>query len=253
MSHELRTPLNAVIGFSEMLSDGLIGTLTEKQRECVNHIFQSGHHLLLLINDILDLSKVEAGKMDLQISRIRLEIVLRNCMILIKEKAIKHSLQLELKMQDDLREVEICADEVKLKQIIFNLLSNAAKFTPGSGRITLSAIRDNGNLLVSVTDTGIGIKLEDQPRIFEAFEQVDSSYSRQQEGTGLGLALTQRLVELHGGRIWVQSDGEGKGSTFSFVIPYDLGDVDAADGAGTAFQPEDFFKRSLPPTCQMET
>ncbi|MFC1834303.1 ATP-binding protein [Thermodesulfobacteriota bacterium] len=220
MSHELRTPLNSIIGFSELLQNKWCGELNETQLNSARQIFSSGRHLLDLINDILDLAKVEAGKMDLRTSRVKVAHLLRNCALMIKEKAIKHGLALELTIAEDLQEAAIRADEVKLKQILFNLLSNAAKFTPDGGEIRLAARKEAGQLMVSVSDTGIGIKPEDHGRIFAEFEQVDSSFARSHEGTGLGLALTRRLVELHGGNITVESEGDGKGSTFTFTVPF---------------------------------
>jgi len=219
MSHELRTPLNAIIGFSEILSDQIFGELNQRQARYANNILTSGRHLLALINDILDLSKVESGKMELELSLVNIKRLLENSMVMIKEKAMKHGISLDLRIRDELANLEIQADEIKLKQIIFNILSNATKFTQDGGAITVEARREGVELAVSVSDTGIGIKAEDQERIFGEFVQVDSSYAREHQGTGLGLALTRRLVELHGGRIWVESEGEGKGSTFTFVIP----------------------------------
>ena len=219
MSHELRTPLNAIIGFSEILADKTFGELNNKQSKYINNVLISGRHLLQLINDILDLSKIEAGKMELETSKININSLLENSMIMIKEKAMKHGVKPNLNINQEILGLNILADERKFKQIIFNLLSNAVKFTPDGGSITTSAYREGKDLFISVSDTGIGIKPEDQERIFGKFEQVDSSYARQQRGTGLGLALTSQLVKLHGGRIWVKSEGEGKGSTFTFVIP----------------------------------
>jgi len=238
MSHELRTPLNAIIGFSEILADQTFGELNEKQTKYTNNVLVSGRHLLQLINDILDLSKVEAGKLELELSGVNIKGLLENSLIMIKEKAMKHGIRLDSHISQEVMGLEILADERKLKQIMFNLLSNAAKFTPDNGEIRLSAelISDFGSRIselekegrivsdlsaieISVADTGIGIKPEDQERVFGEFEQLDSTYARRQEGTGLGLALTRRLVKLHGGRIWVESEGEGKGSTFTFVIP----------------------------------
>ena len=234
MSHELRTPLNAIIGFSEILEDQTFGELNVKQTRYINNVLVSGRHLLQLINDILDLSKVEAGKLELELSRVNIKGMLENSLIMIKEKAMKHGIRLDSHISQEVMGLEILADERKLKQIMFNLLSNAAKFTPDGGEIRLSAelISDFGSQIselkgkekqtaieISVADTGIGIKPEDQERVFGEFEQLDSTYARQQQGTGLGLALTRRLIKLHGGRIWVESEGEGKGSTFTFVIP----------------------------------
>jgi PAS domain S-box-containing protein len=220
MSHELRTPLNAVIGFSEILEDQWAGKLNDKQLEFVKHIFSSGHHLLQLINDILDLTKVEAGQMDLRVVRVNVADLLEHCLTMIREKAMKHRFVLQSRIDDEVVGVEILADEVKLKQVLVNLLTNATKFTPDGGTITLEARKNGNELLVSVADTGIGIAPADRQRIFEAFEQVDSSYSRQQEGTGLGLALTRRLLQLHGGRIWLESEGLDRGSCFTFAIPF---------------------------------
>ena len=219
MSHEIRTPMNAIIGFSEILADKTFGELNNKQSKYINNVLISGRHLLQLINDILDLSKIEAGKMELETSKININSLLENSMIMIKEKAMKHGVKPNLNINQEILGLNILADERKFKQIIFNLLSNAVKFTPDGGSITTSAYHEGKDLFISVSDTGIGIKPEDQERIFGKFEQVDSSYARQQRGTGLGLALTSQLVKLHGGRIWVESEGEGKGSTFTFVIP----------------------------------
>ncbi|GEM_PF-1347945 len=219
MSHELRTPLNAIIGFSEILQDRTFGEINEKQSKYIGHVLTSGRHLLRLINDILDLTKVESGKMDLEVSAVNIRQMLENGLIMIKEKAFKHQLKVDLRIADELTDLEISADEVRLKQIIFNLFSNATKFTPDGGEIRVAAHRDDREIIVSVSDTGVGIKPEDQDRVFGQFHQVDSTYSRHHEGTGLGLALTRRMVELHGGRIWVESEGEGKGSTFTFTIP----------------------------------
>ncbi|HTL18393.1 MAG TPA: MASE1 domain-containing protein [Patescibacteria group bacterium] len=225
MSHELRTPLNAIIGFSEILSDQAFGALNDRQLKYANHILNSGRHLHQLINDILDLSKVEAGRLELARSHFDVGTALQNIGAIVKTLANKKGVNLSFLVPADLD--PFYADEVKFKQIMYNLLSNAIKFTPKGGSVTVKivivpAFEDaaSENLEVSVSDTGIGIRREDQERIFNEFEQVDSSYGRQQQGTGLGLALTRRLVELHGGRIWVASQGiEGKGSTFSFVLP----------------------------------
>jgi len=219
MSHELRTPLNAIIGFSEVLSSQTFGELNQRQARYVNNVLTSGRHLLQLVNDILDLSKVEAGKIELELSRVNIKSLLENSLVMVGEKAVKHRISLDLHIPENLEDLEFLADERKLKQIVFNLLSNATKFTPDGGAITVEARQEGGELIVSVSDTGIGIKPEDQERIFGEFEQVASSYDRPQQGTGLGLALARRFVELHGGRLWVESEGEGKGSTFTFAIP----------------------------------
>jgi PAS domain S-box-containing protein len=219
MSHELRTPLNAIIGFSEILEDEKLGPLVEAQKRSVSNILTSGRHLLALINDILDLAKVEAGKMELDLSVIGIGPLVHESLVLIQEKAMKHSIRLRTEIEDCIAELKMQADARKLKQILYNLLSNAAKFTPDGGEITIGAKCEEDLLLVFVRDTGIGIAPDQLERVFGEFEQIDSGYSRSQQGTGLGLALTRRFVELHGGRIWAESEGEGKGSTFTFTIP----------------------------------
>jgi PAS domain S-box-containing protein len=217
MSHELRTPLNAVIGFSEVLQDQMFGSINEKQKEYVNNILTSGRHLLSLINDILDLSKVEAGKMELELSPFLLRESLDASMIMLKEKALKGGIEIDLNLAPE-ADVTLVADQRKLKQILFNLLSNAVKFTPTAGTVHVSAIRDGDFVEISVQDTGIGIREDDIPKLFQAFTQLESVYTKGFEGTGLGLALTRQLVELHGGRIWMESRF-GSGSRFSFTIP----------------------------------
>jgi len=222
MSHELRTPLNAIIGFSEILTDHLYGALNERQDKYVQNILVSGRHLLRLINDILDLSKVEAGRTTLELAPFDVGEALRDVHVIVKTLAIKKGIALTFDVAPDLPVVT--ADMPKFKQVMYNLLSNAIKFTRPGGAVTTTAsitLEDPSAeplLCVSVQDTGIGIKQADQARIFGEFEQVESSYGREQQGTGLGLALARQLVTLHGGRIWVDSD-EGKGSTFTFVIP----------------------------------
>jgi PAS domain S-box-containing protein len=222
MSHELRTPLNAIIGFSEILQDQYFGKLNEKQSEYINDILESGKHLLSLINDILDISKIEAGKTQLDLSAVHIKGLFENSLIMIKEKAFKHRIRLNLHIPEELAGLNITIDERKLKQILFNLLSNAAKFTPDGGAITVSAVRQNGNVLISVSDTGIGVEKELQERIFEPFYQAQSGLKDKTPGTGLGLSLSKRLVEMHGGRIWVESKGNGKGSTFFFTLPVNI-------------------------------
>ena len=232
-------------GFTELVVDKQCGDLNEQQREYLNDALQSSRHLLSLINDILDLSKVEAGKLELEVAEIPLRVLLEGSLSMVKEKSMKHGIRL-LSDIDGIPGA-IQADERKLKQILYNLLSNAVKFTPDGGSVVLSArylsfregqwfapegqpvrlplerdelvMKAKGLIDISVQDTGIGIKGEDLQRIFHPFEQVESSASRRYPGTGLGLSLTKRLVELHGGRIWVESEGEGKGSRFTFLIP----------------------------------
>jgi signal transduction histidine kinase len=232
MSHELRTPLNHIIGFTELVLDKHFGDLNETQEEYLTDVHTSSNHLLSLINDILDISKVEAGKLNLDPTSIDLKALLNNSLSIIMEKANKKGLRLSC----EFGEVPdtIFADERKLKQILYNLLSNAVKFTPQQGTIDIKAqtgpigraegaITDNGRpgVLISVIDSGIGIGKTDIERIFDPFEQAESTRNNSDPGTGLGLALTKRLVELHGGSIWVVSQGENQGSNFSFILPVD--------------------------------
>ncbi|MCH8289869.1 hypothetical protein IH992_02025 [Candidatus Poribacteria bacterium] len=219
MSHELRTPMNAIIGFSELLEDQVFGKLNDKQKRYVDHILKGGRHLLQLINDLLDLSKIEAGRMELHLSSFDVTDAISDAVNIIKPLADKKRIALNVSVESDLP--ILIADETKFKQILYNLLSNAIKFTPDAGNVKITAISISkpAAIEVSVSDTGIGINPEDQRRIFNVFEQVDASYSRHQQGTGLGLTLTRQLVQMQGGRIWVESEGEGKGSTFTFIIP----------------------------------
>lgn len=245
MSHELRTPLNHIMGFTELVLDDDAKTLTSIQKEYLHDVLQSSKHLLSLINDILDLSKVEAGKQELSVTDVNLKHVLENSLVMFKEKILKHHISMSL--DTDGIPASIAADERKLKQILYNLLSNAVKFTPDGGSVGLYAhllrrengsfARENGKpvhipdriregfaesgsfVLVSVEDTGIGISRENQEKIFEPFEQVESASNRRFQGTGLGLSLTKKLVDLHAGAIWVESEGEGKGSIFNVMIP----------------------------------
>ena len=245
MSHELRTPLNAIIGFTELVVDGQAGSLNKTQREYLHDVLGSSRHLLSLINDVLDLAKVEAGKMDLEIKNVSLRDILEGSLVMVKEKALKHRIRVTMDLNGVPGEVE--ADERKLKQVFYNLLSNAVKFTPDGGRVEVRGdlvSRQNGVWLerngadiqppadidideqrgrdwvfLSVADTGIGIQERDLERIFSPFEQVDGSSSRRYAGTGLGLSLARQIVELHGGKIWAESEGLGKGSRFRFAIP----------------------------------
>jgi two-component system CheB/CheR fusion protein len=228
MSHELRTPLNSIIGFSEVLHDQTFGSLTSKQARYVDNVLAAGQHLLSLINDILDICKIEAGKMTVELSAVAVRPLLRNALNFVEESALKRGIPLSLEAGPDLT---VTADERMLKQILFNLLSNAVKFTERDGHIVVTAERDGEALRVSVADTGIGISLADQGRLFADFEQLDSGNDRAHRGTGLGLSLTRKFVELHGGRVWVESEGEGKGSTFRFTIPLVRGsDMTGGDG-----------------------
>jgi len=216
MSHELRTPLNAIIGFSEVLSERMFGEINEKQADYLKDIHESGRHLLSLINDILDLSKIEAGRMDLELSTFDLPGALSNAMTLVRERAQRHGIQLSLEVDKRLGAFQ--ADERKFKQIVVNLLSNAVKFTPDGGKVAVSAKMDTTHVEVAVQDTGIGIAPEDQAAVFEEFKQVGRDYTRKAEGTGLGLALTKRFVELHGGEVRLES-AVGQGSTFTIKLP----------------------------------
>ena len=228
MSHELRTPLNHIIGFSEVLRDKYFGELNEKQADYIQDILGSGKHLLSLISDILDLSKVEAGKMELELSPVNIKTLLEDSLVIIKEKAHEHGIGLDLNIPEEMSELEIQADERKLKQIMFNLLSNATKFTPEGGDIRVTAqstiINQQSSIQISVADSGIGIAPEDLEKLFDDFYQVKGGMRDKTPGTGLGLALTKSLVEMHGGRLWVESEGEGKGSRFSFTLPIRIDD-----------------------------
>ena len=235
MSHELRTPLNAIMGFSEMMKDGLLGELTERQRASAAAIFDSGMHLLSLINDILDLSRIEAGKMELDLEKTDVADLLDNSATMLKGRASSHGI--ELKVGSEVRE-PIRLDRRKARQIVYNLLSNAVKFTPDGGTVTLHArrvpqvrwddmqrvgdapIADHGDYLeICVADTGIGIAAKDMGRLFRPFSQLESGLSRKYEGSGLGLALVKQLVELHGGGLAVRSE-PGRGTTFKLWLPF---------------------------------
>jgi signal transduction histidine kinase len=215
MSHELRTPLNAIIGFSEVLSERMFGDLNEKQEEYLKDIYASGTHLLSLINDILDLSKIEAGRMELELTEFHLPTALDNALTLVRERAARRSITLDISIDERLGEVR--ADERKIRQVVLNLLSNAIKFTPEGGRIEVAAVPRDGSVEVSVSDTGVGIAPEDQEAVFDEFRQVGTA-EKKAEGTGLGLTLCRKFIELHGGLIRVKSE-LGVGSTFTFTIP----------------------------------
>jgi signal transduction histidine kinase len=250
MSHELRTPLNHIIGFTELLKNGHFGELNDTQLEYLSDVHQSGSHLLSLVNDVLDLAKIESGKLELQLSDVDFEGLLENSLYLIKEKALRRGIRLITDIERLPERIRV--DERNLKQVMYNLLSNAIKFTPDGGTIHVhscliepsphsdsnpeAAVNPDAYLNetegrrrtagghdrfieVSVADTGIGLGTEDRERIFNRFEQVDNSASRKYRGTGLGLTLTRSIVELHGGRIWVESGGQGQGSKFTFTIP----------------------------------
>lgn len=216
MSHELRTPLNAIIGFAEVLKDNVIGPLNKEQKECLDDIHSSGQHLLSMINNILDFSKIEAGKFELTYEEFSFEEVIGEVLNAVFEFANKKGIRMQTQFHPDIP--LIIADKVKFKQIMFNLLSNAIKFTPENGKVTIYAKLAEQYIQIEVIDTGIGIKSEDIDKLFKPFLQLDGSYSRRYEGTGLGLILTKHLVELQGGKIWVESE-YGKGSTFTFTLP----------------------------------
>ena len=250
MSHEFRTPLNHIIGFTEIVADKKFGTLNEAQGKYLNYALKSSRHLLSMLNDILDLSKVETGKMELESSQVNLKLLIQYSMNIFKERAKEHNIVMSADVEQ--APETISADERKLQQIIYNLLSNAVKFTPDEGKVNLNVrkvackirpgrrqadpqslqiieeIRKESSepknnhencLEISVSDTGIGIQSEDLKRVFNRFEQIDGSTSRKYKGTGLGLSLTLALVEMHGGKIWAESKGKDQGSTFRFIIP----------------------------------
>jgi signal transduction histidine kinase len=215
MSHELRTPLNAVLGFSQVLREEMFGTVNEKQAEYLDDILASGRHLLSLINDVLDLSKIEAGEVELSSAPFSMREALEQGLVVVRERAKTDGVRIEITADPEADVIE--GDARRIQQVIFNLLSNAVKFTPPGGAVDVITSRVNGEVRVSVCDTGPGIAPEDHERLFDEFQQTQAGVS-QREGTGLGLALAKRFVELHGGRIWVESE-LGKGSTFVFTLP----------------------------------
>jgi signal transduction histidine kinase len=231
MSHELRTPMNHILGFTELVLDQHFGKLNDVQYEYLSDVHESSIHLLSLINDILDLSKVEAGKLELNLSKVDLNQLLENSLTMVKNETMKRSISLSLNIKDTIG--LIIADKRKLKQIVYNLLSNAVKFTPDHGEITITVHRCGRNknkswtsdmscgdgVKVCFSDTGIGLDKEDLDRVFIPFKQIEETKSRQFQGTGLGLSLTKSLVELHGGIIWADSKGKGYGSRFCFILP----------------------------------
>jgi two-component system CheB/CheR fusion protein len=219
MSHELRTPLNSINGFSEILYDETFGSLNEKQKKYVDYVLTSGKHLLLLINQILDMAKVEAGKMKLALSSLPMKSLLNEISLLIADMVSKKKLQMLLEIAEDVPNIE--GDELKVKEILYNLLSNAVKFTPGGGKIGMRAStrKADSEIEIVVWDTGVGIAPENMGKIFEGFFRVDTPYSRVTEGTGLGLPLSKKLVELHGGKFFVESEGLNKGTLVRFTLP----------------------------------
>ncbi len=217
MSHELRTPLNAIIGFSELLKDKMVGSITPKQKSFINDIFSSGKHLLSLLNDILDISKIEADKMTLDIEKTDIPLLFESSLSIVKEKAFAHNIRLNLDIKEGVDQIYV--DTRKLKQIIYNLLSNAVRFTTDGGIVFIKVKKVSDLLEFSVEDTGIGISKENIENLFQPFEQLDNSINKKYEGTGLGLSLVKRLVKLHGGSVEVKSE-LGKGSCFTVRIPY---------------------------------
>ena len=247
MSHELRTPLNAIIGFSELLIDQAYGPLNDKQRRYVDNIFSSGKHLLALVNDVLDLAKVEAGKMELQLDQLALRDAINDVLNTVGPLAAKKNIALASQLdKPGSRDIKLRADRGRFRQILYNLLSNAIKFTPEGGLVELRSaiVRRNKSdwLELGVIDNGIGIKPEDQERIFEEFQMVDSTLAKRQQGTGLGLALSRRLAEMHGGEIRVKSEF-GKGSTFVIALPLE---PLLQEEEPTALRPAASVKHDLP-------
>ena len=216
MSHELRTPLNVIIGFAELMLDRVPGEVNEEQRQCLDDILASGQHLLGLINGILDLSKIEAGKAELKLADTALPNLIESVRSAMMPILVPRGQSLDVKLEEGLPLVR--ADEARLRQVLFNLLSNAANFTPDGGELRIETARKDNWCQVSVVDNGIGIKKEDQKQLFDPFYQVDSSITRERKGTGLGLALVKQIVEQHGGRVWVESE-YGEGSRFTFTLP----------------------------------
>jgi len=215
MSHELRTPLHTIIGFAELLTEGIEGPLGPKQQRFLGHILQDSRHLLELINEILDISKIESGKLQLQISAIEFSACLEEVVQGIAQQAIQKHIRLDINNQfQDI----IFADRLRLKEVLYNLLTNAVKFTPDGGRVWVDASRQDGWLQVTVGDTGIGIAPEEQENIFEKFYQVGATTKGTREGTGLGLPISRELVHLHGGKLWLESK-LGEGSRFQFTLP----------------------------------
>ncbi len=221
MSHKLRTPLNIIIGFSELMIDEAMGEINDNQRQCLSDILDSSHHLLNLINDILDLSKIESGKMELKLENISLSKIIESLTRTMMPILTPMKQSLDVEIENDLPPLH--ADKAKLKQVLFNLLSNATRFSPDRGKLKIEAVRKGDWCQVSVIDNGTGIKKEDQKRIFEPFCQLDNPPTREKSGTGLGLTLVKQIVEKHGGQIWVESE-YGKGSRFIFTLPLATGD-----------------------------
>ena len=222
VSHELRTPLTAIIGLSQLLQKKYYGDLNEKQTEYVQDILESSNHLLSLINDILDLTRIEAGKSEFELVETEVKELMESSLLLVKESAVENKVSVQLEVPEKILRQKITVDRRRFRQIMVNLLSNAVKFTPAGGKVIIEAERRQDELVVSITDTGIGVSPEEQERIFDAFYQASAGTTGKSPGTGLGLSLTKHLVEQHHGQIWVESEGVGKGSRFSFTIPLEL-------------------------------
>ncbi len=216
MSHELRTPLNVIIGFSELMLDGVPGEINNEQRQCLDDVLSSGKHLLDLINEVLDLAKIESGTLKLRLADITLTDVLEELTRTMTPILAPRKQSLDIEVEEGLPPVH--ADKGKLRQVLLNLLSNATKFTPDGGKLRIEAVRKDHSCQVSVVDNGIGIKKEDQKRLFEPFHQLDNPLSGEKGGTGLGLAVVKQIIEKHGGKIWMESE-YGKGSRFTFTLP----------------------------------
>ncbi|MEI6260177.1 MAG: PAS domain-containing sensor histidine kinase [Deltaproteobacteria bacterium] len=222
ISHELRTPMNSIIGFSDVLAEEYVGPLNDKQREYVGDILDSAKHLLLLIDDILDVSRIESGRMTMEPDMVKLSDLLEDSLIMVREKVGKHSIAIRIEMEAQTSDIKIVADPQKLKQVLFNLISNAVKFTPNGGDIIIKtgfADHDSKTIQIIVEDSGIGIAPEYLEKIFENFFQVQGGILDKTRGAGLGLSLVRQLVEMHGGRVWAESSGIGNGSRFVVELP----------------------------------
>jgi signal transduction histidine kinase len=219
LSHELRTPLTSIAGFAEALQEKYFGDFNEKQAEYVKYIQDNSQHMLSLINQIVDLEKIETGKTEIQISNVKMKILLKKSISMIEEKAAEHHITLDYELAPEIDELEVHVDELKLQQVVINLLSNAVMFTPDGGHVTVRVKLEEKQLMVEVADNGIGIAPENQEKVFEDFFQVKGGIKDKTPGLGLGLGLSRRLVEMHGGKLWVESEGEGRGSRFVFTIP----------------------------------
>ncbi len=230
MSHEFNTPLNSIMGFSQLLKSGQLGSLNERQGQFLNHIIDSGKHLHGLLTNIIELATLEVAKAPLLLSTFAVKDLLLSTISMFKEESVKHSLNLA-HVIDAPSDITVMADAAKVRQVLFNLISNAIKYTPPGGSVTVRAGKKGSDLMISVTDTGIGIAQDDIPRLFQPFRQLESSYTKKYSGAGVGLVLANRLVTMHGGEIQVQSE-QGSGSTFTFTIPIEQEEAYVHQGAG---------------------